>query len=343
MTWLLIAANVAMFVVELATGVDATNPRGDQLLPLGADFAPLTLHGEWWRLGASMFLHFGFMHIAGNMLGLAYGRIVEVLFGHIGFLAIYIVSGLIGGVVSLSHHLAISAGASGAVFGLFGAFAAFLLLRRESIEPAVWQPVARQLGGILVLNLVLGLTVSGIDMSAHVGGLVGGFVIAVLLLAGKTAARQHLARAVAILVIGSGLAFASLAVVPEPPAPPVVALLDKFDRVQHECLAIYNSKLEDTRAGRLDELGFADVIERDVLPKWHAMRLELDAFDTSGVKPSTQKRVDLARLYMKDREEAWKLLVQINRAPTEANKAQYHQLEEQTREVVRQIKALAPP
>src|SRR5882672_4329407 len=112
-----------MFVIEIATGADAISPTPQQVLAVGADYGPLTLNGEPWRLVSSMFLHFGILHIGMNMLCLWSGRIVELLYGRLGFVAIYLVAGLAGGVASLARSSAvISAGASGAVFGVFGAF-----------------------------------------------------------------------------------------------------------------------------------------------------------------------------------------------------------------------------
>jgi hypothetical protein len=276
-----------------------------------------------------------------NMIVLAQGRIVEVAYGHLAFLAIYLISGLLGGVGSVAHNgAAVSAGASGAVFGVFGAFGALLVLRRDTIDRAVWSRTARQLGIFLVLNLVIGLQASTIDITAHIVGVITGFVLGAALLVGKNAHQQRVARGLAALVLGLAVTAIGLAVVPEPARAPVVALTEKFDAVQKQCLDTYRDRLEETKAGKLDELGFADAIEREVLPPWHAMRGELDAFRASGLSPRLQKRLELTRLYMKDREEAWKLLVAINREPTDAMKTQYHQLEAQVRDMIQQINAL---
>src|SRR5207244_2818682 len=133
-----------------------------------------------------MFLHYGVIHIAMNMICLYQGRSTEGLYGHLGFVAIYVVSGLLGGIGSLAHASnTVSAGASGAVFGVFGGFGAFLLLRRQSIDPAVWQRTASRLGTFIAINLVIGLQASGIDITAHIVGLVTGFAVGAALLVGK--------------------------------------------------------------------------------------------------------------------------------------------------------------
>jgi rhomboid protease GluP len=207
LTYLLIAANVAMFGVELACGADAMSPTPQQILDLGGSFPPLTLGGQWWRLGSSMFLHFGIVHLGLNMLCLYQARVVEQLFGRLGFLAIYLVAGLGGGIASLvaSATNIVSAGASGAVFGVYGAFGAFLLLRRSEIEEASWKRTGRSLAQFLGLNLFIGLVATGISLSAHVGGLVTGFVMGTALLAGARAAEQRALRALVLIVVGIAL------------------------------------------------------------------------------------------------------------------------------------------
>ena len=150
----LIAANLVAFVIELAGGGGWSGPRGQQMVDLGADYGPLTLHGEWWRLGTSMFLHFGVLHIFFNMACLWKAQVVEAIFDHDGMAAIYLVAGLVGGVASLAlHPTAVGAGASGAMFGVYGAFGAFLWLRRAHIPPDLWSKTVRSMGFFLALNL----------------------------------------------------------------------------------------------------------------------------------------------------------------------------------------------
>src|SRR5512140_2542248 len=101
--WTLIALNVAMFAVELACGIDPIQPHAPELLRIGANYAPKTLgQHEWWRLIASMFLHYGVIHIFMNMLCLVSARAVEKLYGHASFAVIYVSSGIIGGIASIA-------------------------------------------------------------------------------------------------------------------------------------------------------------------------------------------------------------------------------------------------
>lgn len=296
-TWVLIGANVAMFGVELASGLDPVQPLVKDMVHLGADFGPLTLgEHEWWRVLSSMFLHFGVLHIAMNMLCLWQARGVEKIYGHGGFAAIYFVAGILGGVGSVARNGdVVAAGASGAVFGVFGAFAAFLIRARKTSDRAAWQQTAQRLGTFIVINLVIGLQSKGIDVTAHVVGLIAG------LAAGFVVPKF---RAIPTLAVAVALAVGGLLALPAPaPRFDRDAILDEFHRVEHECLELFNTKLRQQKANEIDRNEFATAIEQQIIPKWHAMRLHVEAIPELAVM----------RQYLRDRELAWSELVQINR------------------------------
>lgn len=147
------------------------------LIQWGAKYNPLIIEGEWWRLFSAMFLHIGFFHLMMNGLALYFlGTLVERIFGSIRFFFIYMIAGLIGSLASFAFMGAVSAGASGAIFGCFGALLYFGLIHRELFFRTMGQNVIV----ILVINLVFGFVVQGIDMGAHLGGLAGGFLAAAL-------------------------------------------------------------------------------------------------------------------------------------------------------------------
>ena len=172
-TWALLAANVATWlVVEMSGG--SADP--EVLLRFGAMFGPQIAVGEYWRLLSAMFLHVGWMHLLFNSLGLLiFGRMVERMYGTVGFLAIYIVAGLSGSVASyLLNPVAIAAGASGAIFGVLGALGAFFLAKRNELGEFGRQSLVG-ITMIAGLNLMIGFAMPGIDNWAHLGGLVMGF------------------------------------------------------------------------------------------------------------------------------------------------------------------------
>jgi rhomboid protease GluP len=313
----LILANVAMFCVEVALGADVMSPTAPKMITLGADFAPLTLHGEPWRLVSSMFLHFGIIHLAMNMLCLYQGRVVEHAYGPAGFAALYLVAGLAGSVASMarSSHV-VSAGASGAVFGVFGAFGAFLWMRRDRLDPTMAQKSARSLGSFVAINFFYGMTTAGIDMTAHIGGLLGGFASGVALLAGRDAPRGT--RAIGVAVAGVVLAIAAVFVIPtitDGVTPSKFeALLKRFDDVETKAITKYNDLFHQSTSNTLTDLQFADAMERDVLPPWQALRKDLEA--TTEVPPESAPAFTRIVRYVKLREEAWLLLVKLLRDPT---------------------------
>ncbi|HEX4993297.1 MAG TPA: rhomboid family intramembrane serine protease [Rubrobacteraceae bacterium] len=146
-----------------------------QVVDKGALIPALVAQGEWWRLLSSMFLHSGAVHLGLNMLSLYFlGSFIEVAFGRGRFLALYLLSGLSGGLAYLyfGGFNVPAVGASGAIFGLLGGVLGYAL-RRGTFS---WQnPLIRQLLILLALNLYIGFSVPNISNTAHLGGLAGGF------------------------------------------------------------------------------------------------------------------------------------------------------------------------
>jgi rhomboid protease GluP len=141
----------------------------------GALIPALVAEGEAWRLVSSVFLHSGVVHLGFNMLSLYFlGSFVEAAFGRSRFLALYLLSGVSGGLAYLyfGGFNAPAVGASGAIFGLLGGVLGYAL-RRGTFS---WQnPLIRQLLILLALNLYLGFSIPNISNTAHLGGLAGGF------------------------------------------------------------------------------------------------------------------------------------------------------------------------
>ena len=177
----IVAINVAVIFILSFWGM--TEDPGF-LLEHGAAYAPYILEqGEYYRLFTSMFLHFGFQHLMNNMVMLlVIGWNLEQELGKIKFLIIYILSGLCGNVLSLWWDIrmgsyAVAAGASGAIFGVMGALL-YVAIRNHG---QVGNVTGRGLVFMAVLSLYYGFTSEGVDNSAHLGGLLAGFLLAVLL------------------------------------------------------------------------------------------------------------------------------------------------------------------
>lgn len=187
----LIAANVIWFIVLVAGG-DVTN--AEYMVSKGASYGPLIFeYHEFWRLFTSMFMHFGAMHLLGNMvyLGLA-GTSIERVAGHWRYLAIYLLSGFGSSLVSAAYYYlsgqnTVSAGASGAVYGLIGAAVYLMFKNRGRMRPGVlWM----RIGIILIFLFYSNFVNTGIDAVAHIAGLVFGILLAFAFIGGKKYERR---------------------------------------------------------------------------------------------------------------------------------------------------------
>ncbi|MBS1118897.1 MAG: Rhomboid family protein [Deltaproteobacteria bacterium] len=301
-TYALIAANVAMFGVELALGVNPIDPTAQQVLDAGANFGPLTTDGQWWRLVTAMFLHFGLVHIGLNMLCLWQGRVVETLFGRAPFAVLYLLAGLAGSVASLARApFTVSAGASGAVFGVYGAFAAFLVFRRASLPADVWRTTARGIGMFIVINFIFGLSMPNIDMTAHVGGLVAGFVVGGAFLARGRDGRPGPGRTLAIGAAGLAIIIGGALAIPRPQD--ASTLLERFGQVESQTLEKAADLERRSRAADRDDARLAAELERDVLAPWRAARGDLEAAD--HLAPRFAPLVVALRDYAAARQRSW--------------------------------------
>jgi membrane associated rhomboid family serine protease len=175
----IIAVNVLVYLAMGLSGVSWTDPSVVQAIRWGADFGPLTLNGQWWRLFTSLFVHFGFFHIALNMWCLRNLAVaLEPMMGRLAFSITYLFSGLAASAVSTAWNpWRASAGASGAIFGIAGAFVSYLVLKKATIPATLVRQNLRSLAVFILLNLSIGAASGHIDNSAHLGGLAAGLVI----------------------------------------------------------------------------------------------------------------------------------------------------------------------
>jgi rhomboid protease GluP len=168
----LIIINVIVFILMYILG------KGSQdaftLIKFGAFQKDLILGGEYYRLITSAFLHIGIFHLLFNCYALyIIGRQLESFLGKIKFLIIYLVSALCGSLMSMIFPISISAGASGAIFGLLGS----LLYFGYNYRVYLGTVLKSQIIPLILINLIFGFMVSGINNAAHIGGLIGGILI----------------------------------------------------------------------------------------------------------------------------------------------------------------------
>jgi membrane associated rhomboid family serine protease len=179
-TYVLIALNVVAYLVEIAGGGGGLSP-GTSSIPFDFGlYGPFVAEGEWYRLLTSGFLHVSIIHIGFNMFALYFlGRLLEPGIGTPRFVALYFASlfaGSLGALLLSPDSLTI--GASGAVFGIFGA--TFVIARHRGVDN-----LAASIGVILLLNLAITFGNSNISIGGHLGGLVGGVLCALFIVAGE--------------------------------------------------------------------------------------------------------------------------------------------------------------
>ena len=172
-TYGLIAINIIVFILMYILGSGSEDIA--TLINFGALTTVLVKLGQYYRLITSAFLHIGVLHLLCNMYALyVLGRDIESFFGKAKFIFIYLVSALVGSFVSIIFidEYAVSAGASGAIFGLMGSLLYFGYNYRVTLNDSI----NRQIIPIILINLFIGFVGSGINNYAHLGGLLGGYL-----------------------------------------------------------------------------------------------------------------------------------------------------------------------
>lgn len=155
-----------------------TNARSDiDIINLGALSHFNFVQGEWYRLVTSMFLHFDFEHILFNMLSLyIFGKLVEAIIGHWQMLVVYLLSGILGNVISLVFMTSsFSVGASGAIFGLLGALVTLMILSRRFTRKMLVQVLIA-----VIIMAVITLLIRNVNIVAHLAGILSGMFIVFL-------------------------------------------------------------------------------------------------------------------------------------------------------------------
>ena len=306
-TIVLALANVATFAWELSAGASAWQPTPDWMSEHGGNFGPLTLGGEEWRLLTCMFLHYGVLHIAMNMIGLLDGgRHVERMYGRAGFAALYLVSGLAASLATSLRANVVSAGASGAIFGVFGAFGAFLFLHRDRLDPAQVSKQSRGLLIFLAYNVWFGITAEGIDLVAHLAGLAAGFIVGIALEAGTSHDQSTARRSLLVAVLGVGLVAAGAYLAPRP-----VNALAAFGTGEAPLLDRWNELVSKAQAGQIADDDLAAAIEKELLPAWRELEKEYQRdSDDEELRP-------LVLDYLQARREGWETMLSGLRAHDE--------------------------
>jgi len=301
----LIGLNLSMFAVQAMAGADVRSPSSEDLIRLGALYGPEVARGGWHRLMLAGFLHIGVFHLMVNMWSLyVVGRELERNIGSMRFLSVYLVSILTGSVCALFFTPgSVVAGASGGVFGITGALLVFVRMNRHSLPADAVRDLTRWTVMILGINLAYGvfsgagadggpgggMMSHSISNAGHLGGLVGGVAIALLVSRGSRRLRPKLtiaqwAGCAAVLAATVGAAAAmrpQLTALAE-----IDAFIDELDPLYREYLEIWErmsaaERLPDSTGDRAASMELARTV---LLPKLTARVVE----PTQAIRPPAQ-------------------------------------------------------
>jgi rhomboid protease GluP len=300
-TVVLIGINLLVFVAMLAFGAGLWHSPNNVQLQWGANFGPATEDGEWWRLGSALFLHFGLLHLATNMFALAdAGHLVERMFGHARFAAIYVASGLTGNLLSLIVHgdRAVSGGASGAIFGIYGALLVYLALHRRQLQRHEFRWLFWGATAFSAFTIGYGILVPGIALAPAAPR--GGW-------------RRHRERALAAaawFAIVIGLATA----IPEPryrwrEEQQARGSIDAFLADDRRISANWNSIMEQGRDGGESFEQLAARLDSDVASQYAKSFEQLSALHLDTAAPSAPA-LNVLRNYAELRRDASKAMVE---------------------------------
>jgi rhomboid protease GluP len=301
-----VALNVTLFVFMLF-GMGALRDPAT-LIAWGGNFGPRTTNGEWWRLATTMFVHAGMLHMLINVAGLVQcGLMVERLVGQLTFAAVYLAAGTFAGLVSVSAHpLAVTVGASGAIFGVYGLLFALViptLLHRSSI--AIPLMALKRIGPAAALfvlynyDIMTGSATGQADLAGFTVGFIGGVILSVWASDGKPPARR--------LATVTALAIA-IAVASAVPLRGVFDARPELERVvalEVRTAGAYEKEVDRFKNGRSQIEKLTQLIEKTILPEFETTRTRMKAL--AKAPANQQPLVASAEEYLRLRDQSWRL------------------------------------
>ena len=191
----IIVTNVIITLCVLVYILQLFNPK---LLYLGANISDFVKMGEVYRIITCTFIHAGIIHLLCNMYSLyIIGSQLETFIGKARFIFVYIISAISGSLMSLIFTAGASVGASGAIFGLLGSLLYFGYHYRIYLGSVL----KNQIIPIIILNILLGFMLPGVDNAAHIGGLIGGYLATVSVGIKNKSNRNEMINGIVVLVI----------------------------------------------------------------------------------------------------------------------------------------------
>lgn len=337
-TPILVHLNILIFIIMALTGVNIVSPDNDSLLLWGANFRPLTLEGEWWRLLTNCFIHIGIIHLLMNMYALVYiGMLLEPFLGRLRFLVAYLLTGIAASAVSLWwHDLTISAGASGAIFGMYGVFLA--LLTTNLIEATARKAMLSSIGIFVGYNLLFGLK-GGIDNAAHIGGLISGIAIGYAVIPSLKKPELRQLRSLTLLIPALLILTGSFLVYKNLPnsAAQYDQAIKEFSSLEKEALELYS--FPDNTPDSV----YLSSIKNKGIPNWNASLKLMDELGKSDLPKPLKERVTLLHSYCELRLKSYELIYKSLTEQSQQYQAQIKSYTSQIEIVLNQLEGPQEP
>ncbi|MBL7766453.1 MAG: rhomboid family intramembrane serine protease [Chitinophagaceae bacterium] len=332
-TPILINLNILIFILMLFDGVHILSPDTESLIQWGANFKPLTLAGEAWRLFTCCFIHIGIMHLLMNMYALMFvGILLEPYLGKIRLSVAYVLTGLVASMTSLWwHDDSVSAGASGAIFGLYGLFLA--MLTTKVIEKSSRKQLLSSIGLFVIYNLGMGLR-GNTDNAAHIGGLLSGLLIGYAFIPALKKKEDQRLNQITILALSIAFLLGIFFVYRNMPndAPKYNSLMQSFTIYETAALKAYDLP-DDATPGERYEAYAGYGIEN-----WNKALNVLDEVEKLNLSALLQKRTDLLQEYCNTRIKAYSLSADTN--STQYNRYLIDTQNKKVDSLVRELNAL---
>jgi rhomboid protease GluP len=309
----LIVINVVVFLAMVVGGVGPIQPTPDSLLGWGANYGPLTTHGQWWRLITAMFAHAGIVHLAFNMYCLfRIGLFAERVFGNVRFAGLYFLAGIGGNLASLYWHpLQVCVGASGAIFGIFGAVLGLLISRPNAVPVNRAQGLTKDAVTFVAVNLLYGMMQPEVDMAAHVGGLVTGLVVGLILARAYLSPEGNLRAnggAASAAVWGIAMALLVGVAMLMPVVDDYRAEIKRFVSTERTTMALFNDSLTKLKKKDVTQTEFASIIQGKLLPQWNEERERIMKLRIPRREETITANVATLGKYMSLRAEGWGMM-----------------------------------
>jgi rhomboid protease GluP len=306
----IVVAYVVVFSMLLVGSGSIGDPR--TLIEWGSSIGTRTTNDEWWRLGTAMFVHVGLLHLIAEVAGLVQvGLLVERLVGRLAFAVVYVASGVLAGVWSLTlHPVSVQAGAAGAIFGIYGLLLATLVLglaQRSSLTIPL--KVLKGLWPGVAVFLVYNMLTEGAFSEAMQAGLVVGFTGG-MLLAGRVISEKPPARRIAAVLAASVAIVVALAA-PLRGFADVSGEVAKVKEREKRTAQTYDTAVDRFKAGRISAQELARLADR-IVGELQYIQAQLVSLD--NVPAEHWPMVEKACEYLKLRQDSWRLRAQGLRA-----------------------------